>query len=175
MATTTSVSSLLGFVLFVSVGILPSISNPTIDHEVTLWKQGKTSKSFFCFKSFFGRPNRHKGWVSGASQGRWFYFGEGIYPESRQTHTVQYSLIDQKVLQIRFFNISTWIMHISVRIKIKIDNRKMYWVTCQSIETALFKCWQNVFPLHVIKAYKRSIPLFLKFIIVYSFIYLFSQ
>ncbi|XP_073252946.1 sialidase-1-like isoform X2 [Porites lutea] len=40
MATTTSVSSLLGFVLFVSVGILPSISNPTIDHEVTLWKQG---------------------------------------------------------------------------------------------------------------------------------------
>lgn len=52
MATTTSVSSLLGFVLFVSVGILPSISNPTIDHEVTLWKQGKTREIFFSLRTF---------------------------------------------------------------------------------------------------------------------------
>ena len=127
MATTTSVSSPLGFVLFVSVGILPSISNPTIDHEVTLWKKGKTSKSFFCFKSFFGSSNRHKGWVTGVSKGRWFYFGENIYPESRQTetHTVKYSLIDQKVLQIRLFNISAWIMHVSVGTKIKIHNRNI--------------------------------------------------
>ena len=52
MATTTSVSSLLGFVLFVSVGILPSISNPTTDHEVTLWKQGKTRETFFFVENF---------------------------------------------------------------------------------------------------------------------------
>jgi len=41
-AAMTSVPTLLRFLIIFSLGILPYSSEPIIDHEVTLWKQGKS-------------------------------------------------------------------------------------------------------------------------------------
>ena len=41
MSANTSVPVLFGFLIFLSGGILQYICEPIIDHEVTLWKQGK--------------------------------------------------------------------------------------------------------------------------------------
>ena len=41
MAANTSVPVLFAFLIFPSAGILQCICEPIIDHEVTLWKQGK--------------------------------------------------------------------------------------------------------------------------------------
>lgn len=41
MAANTTVPFLFGFLIILSAGISQCISEPVIDHEVTLWTQGK--------------------------------------------------------------------------------------------------------------------------------------